>query len=82
MADCDGVVFRLSREAELAELTGYAGGTGFGTIISVITFLALIAYFFNDEPVNGLIAMFLVFAAHHVVNMLLVIASGWLRFRV
>jgi hypothetical protein len=34
--------------------------------------LALIGYFFSDEPMNALIAIFLIFAAHSVVSFFLI----------
>ncbi len=40
-------------------------------LISLVLFLGLIGYFFNDEPINALIAIFLIFAAHSVVTFLL-----------
>ena len=41
------------------------------TLISLVLFLGLIGYFFNDEPMNALIAIFLIVAAHSVVTFLL-----------
>jgi hypothetical protein len=41
------------------------------TLISLVLFLGLIGYFFNDEPMNALIAIFLIAAAHSVVTFLL-----------
>jgi hypothetical protein len=61
-------------------LARFAAGTSAGNIVSVIVFLVLIGYFFSDEPVNGLIAIFLVLAAHHVVSMILAIVSGWFQY--
>ncbi len=41
------------------------------TLISLVLFLGLIGYFFSDEPINALIAIFLIVAAHSVVTFLL-----------
>ena len=41
------------------------------TLISLELFLGLIGYFFSDEPMNALIAIFLIVAAHSVVTALL-----------
>jgi len=41
------------------------------TLISLVLFLGLIGYFFSDEPMNALIAIFLIVAAHSVVTFLL-----------
>ena len=41
------------------------------TLISLVLFLGLIGYFFSDEPMNALIAIFLIVAAHSVVTSLL-----------
>ena len=41
------------------------------TLISLVLFLGLIGYFFSDEPMTALIAIFLIVAAHSVVTFLL-----------
>jgi hypothetical protein len=50
---------------------GILTGDGVATLISLVPVLGLIGYFFNDEPMNALIAIFLIFAAHSVVTFLL-----------
>jgi hypothetical protein len=65
----------------LSFLAGHIAGISVGSVVSLITFLVLIAYFFNDEPITALIAIFVIVAAHQVVNMILVIVSSWIQFR-
>lgn len=49
-----------------------AVGPSIATFISLVYVLGLTGYFFSDEPMNALIAIFLAFAAHVVtVNFLL-----------
>ena len=60
----------LSYEA-LAGVLGYVTGDSIAGIISIVIFLVLIGYFFNDEPVNALIAVFLIFTTRVVVALLL-----------
>ena len=50
---------------------GILTGDGVATLISLVLVLGLIGYFFNDEPTNALIAIFLIYAAHSVVTFLL-----------
>ncbi len=50
---------------------GILTGDAVATLISLVLFLGLVGYFFSDEPINALIAIFLVFAAHSVVTFLL-----------
>jgi hypothetical protein len=50
---------------------GIVAGDSVAMLISVGLFLGLIGYFFSDEPMNALIAIFLIFAAHAVVTFLL-----------
>lgn len=44
-----------------------ATGDSIAALISLVLVLALTGYFFSDEPINALIAVFLMFAAHTVV---------------
>jgi hypothetical protein len=46
-------------------------GDMFAVYVSIAFGLGLIGYFFNDEPMNALIAIFIIFAAHSVVTFLL-----------
>lgn len=50
---------------------GIVTGDSVAMIICCVLFLGLISYFFSDEPMNALIAIFLIFAAHSVVTSLL-----------
>lgn len=50
---------------------GIVTGDSVAMLISVVLFLGLIGYFFSDEPINALIAIFLIFAAHSVVTFFL-----------
>jgi hypothetical protein len=50
---------------------GILTGDGVATLVSLVLVLGLIGYFFNDEPMNTLIAIFLIYAAHSVVTFLL-----------
>jgi len=50
---------------------GIVAGDSIATLTSVVLFLGLIGYFFSDEPMNSIIAIFLIFAAHSVVTFLL-----------
>ncbi len=74
----DPIHWSLLQLLAIALITGALRGT-FGiltsdtiaTLISLVLFLGLIGYFFNDEPMNALIAIFLIVAAHSVVTFLL-----------
>jgi hypothetical protein len=55
----------------LRGIVGYVAGDSVAVIVSLVLFLGLIGYFFNEEPMNALVAIFLVFAAHLVVASLL-----------
>jgi len=50
---------------------GIAVGDSIATLISLVLVLSLMGYFFSDEPMNALIAIFLVYAAHMVTVSLL-----------
>lgn len=50
---------------------GILTGDGIATLISLVLVLGLIGCFFNDEPMNALIAIFLIYAAHSMVTFLL-----------
>jgi len=50
---------------------GIVTGDSVAMLTSIVLFLGLIGYFFNDESINALIAIFLIFAAHSVVTFLL-----------
>ena len=50
---------------------GIVTGDSVAMWISIVLFLGLIGYFFSDEPMNALIAIFLIFAAHSVVTFFL-----------
>jgi len=50
---------------------GIVTGDSVAMLTSVVLFLGLISYFFGDESMNALIAIFLIFAAHSVVTSLL-----------
>jgi hypothetical protein len=53
-------------------ILGIVTGDSVAMLISVVLFLGLIGYFFSDEPMNALIAMFLIFASHLVVTFFLI----------
>lgn len=55
----------------LRSIAGYVAGDSIGTIVNLVLFLGLVGYFFNEEPLNALVATFLVVAAHSVVASLL-----------
>ncbi len=50
---------------------GIAVGDSIATLISLVLVLSLTGYFFSDEPMNALIAIFLVYTAHMVTVSLL-----------
>ncbi len=50
---------------------GIVTGDSVAMITCCVLFLGLIGYFFSDEPMNALIAIFLIFATHSVVTSLL-----------
>jgi len=50
---------------------GILTGDTAATLTSLVFFLVLIGYFFSDEPMNALIAIFLAFTAHSVITFLL-----------
>jgi len=50
---------------------GIMTGDSVAMLTSVVLFLGLIGYFFSDEPMDSLIAIFLIFAAHSMVTFLL-----------
>ena len=56
----------------LRGIASYVAGDSVATIISLGLFLGLIGYFFNDEPAETLIAIFLVIVAHTVITSLLI----------
>ena len=51
---------------------GIVTGDSVAMLISIVLFLGFIGYFFSDEPINALIAIFLIFAAHSVVTFFLI----------
>jgi hypothetical protein len=51
---------------------GIVTGDSVAMLICVVLFLGLIGYFFSDEPLNALIAIFLIYAAHSVVTFFLI----------
>ena len=55
----------------LRGVVGYVAGDFVGMIVGIGLFLGLIGYFFNEEAMDALIAIFLVVAAHAVVTFLL-----------
>ena len=55
----------------LRGIAGYVAGDSVANIVSLVLFLGLVGYFFNEEPLNALVAIFLVVAAHSVVASLL-----------
>ena len=44
---------------------------GAATYLNIVIFLALMGYFFSDDAMNALFAIFLVYAGYSVVNFLL-----------
>ena len=57
--------------AALRDMVGYVAGDSIGTVLSIGLFLGLIGYFFNEDAMDALVAIFLVFAAHSAVTFLL-----------
>jgi hypothetical protein len=57
--------------AALRNAVGYVAGDFVGMIVGLGLFLGLIGYFFSEEAMDALIAIFLVVAAHAVVTSLL-----------
>jgi hypothetical protein len=57
--------------AALRDVVGCVAGDFVGMIASVGLFLGLIGYFFNEEAMDALIAIFLVVTTHAVVTFLL-----------
>lgn len=55
----------------LRDIVGYVAGDSVAIIVSIVLFLGLIGYFFNEEPLNALVAIFLVIATHSVITSLL-----------
>jgi len=55
----------------MRSIAGYIIGDFAGNIVGLVIFLGLIGYFFNDEPLNALIAIFLIFAAYFMVILVL-----------
>jgi hypothetical protein len=51
---------------------GIVTGDSVAMLTCVVLFLGLIGYFFSDEPMNALIAIFLIYAAHSVVTFFLI----------
>jgi len=50
---------------------GFVAGDSIAMLTSIVLFLGLVGYFFSDEPMNSLVAIFVIFAAHSVVTFLL-----------
>jgi len=57
--------------AAVRNAVGWVAGDSMGMILGAGLFLGLIGYFFNEEAMEALIAIFLVVAAHAVVTSLL-----------
>ena len=61
----------------VALIAGAVGDTlciligGIASYLNIAIFLGLMGYFFSDDAINALIAIFLVYAGHSVVNFLL-----------
>lgn len=67
-------LLQLVAVALLAGAVGDTLGTligGVASYLNIVIFLGLMGYFFSDEAINALIAIFLVYAGHSVVTFLL-----------
>jgi len=73
----DSFLVSLLQLVAVALLAGAVGDTlvtligGVASYLNIVIFLGLMGYFFSDDAINALIAIFLVYAGHSVVTLLL-----------
>jgi hypothetical protein len=73
----DSFFIALLQLVAVALIAGAVGDTlsvligGIASYLNIVIFLGLMGYFFSDDAINALIAIFLVYAGHSVVNFLL-----------
>ncbi len=73
----DSFLVSLLQLVAVALLAGAVGDTlvtligGIASYLNIVIFLGLMGYFFSDDAINSLIAIFLVYAGHSVVTFLL-----------
>ncbi len=73
----DSFLVSLLQLVAVALLAGAVGDTlvtligGIASYLNIVIFLGLMGYFFSDDAINALIAIFLVYAGHSVVTLLL-----------
>ena len=73
----DPFFVRVLQLVAVALIAGAVGDTlgvllgGIASFLNIVIFLGLMGYFFSDDAINALIAIFLVYAGHSVVTIVL-----------